>query len=166
MFWAVDSKNSGTVFRKERFEMAVVFEVIPHGGELYGQAVRLRESVLRVPLGLVFTAEELAAEKDHIQIVGLEGDRVCACAVLVPEGEQMKMQRVAVDPGVQGRGIGSAMMKFCEAYAVQHGVRNIFVHARDSAVAFYEQNRYAGEGDCFDEDGIPHLKMWKLLPPA
>lgn len=143
--------------------MDAEFEIVLHGGELYRDAVRLHEAVLRAPLGLVFTPEELAAERGHIQIIGLESGRVRACAVLVPGGEQMKMQRVAVDPDLQGRGVGSAMMKFCEDYAARSGARTVYVHARDSAVAFYERNGYVGEGDYFDEDGVPHLKMWKTL---
>ncbi len=141
----------------------IVFEVIAHDGPMYREAVRLREAVLRVPLGLSFSAEELAAEADHLHIVGLEGETVCATAVLVPEGKSMKMQRVAVAPELQGRGIGRALMKFCEKIAVQRGAEKVTVHARESAVPFYEKNWYVGDGELFDEDGIPHLKMWKLL---
>jgi predicted GNAT family N-acyltransferase len=41
--------------------------------------------------------------------------------------------------------------------------RTIYCHARDSAVSFYLKNRYMAEGDYFDEDTIPHLKMRKKL---
>ncbi|MBK9586377.1 MAG: GNAT family N-acetyltransferase [Alphaproteobacteria bacterium] len=141
----------------------IVFEVIAHDGPMYREAVRLREAVLRVPLGLSFSAEELAAEADHLHIVGLEGETVCATAVLVPEGKSMKMQRVAVAPELQGRGIGRALMIYCERVAREHEAKTIYVHARESAVPFYEKNWYVGDGELFDEDGIPHLKMWKLL---
>lgn len=143
--------------------MEIVFSIIAHGSANYLAAVRLREHILRAPLGLAFTPEELEAEKAHVQIVGKLGERVCATAVLAPEGRVMKMQRVAVAQDLQGRGIGGAMMAFCEQIAAQHGVEKIYVHARDTAVRFYEQNLYAAEGDYFDEDGIPHLKMWKVL---
>ncbi|MBK6895843.1 MAG: GNAT family N-acetyltransferase [Alphaproteobacteria bacterium] len=141
----------------------IVFEVIPYASAAYREAVRLREAVLRAPLGLTFTPEELEAEKDHLHLVGLEGETVCATAVLVPEGKAMKMQRVAVPPELRGRGIGRALMTYCERVAREHEAKTIYVHARDSAVPFYEKNWYVGDGELFDEDGIPHLKMWKLL---
>ncbi len=141
----------------------VVFELIDHGGPRYREAVRLREGVLRAPLGLSFTPEELAAEVGHLHLVGLEGDTVCATAVLVPEGKTMKMQRVAVAPELQGRGVGRALMRYCEKVAREHGAKTIYAHARESAVPFYEKCWYVGEGEMFEEDGIPHLKMWKIL---
>ncbi len=146
--------------------MDVSFSVIEHGSADYLAAVQLRETILRAPLGLVFRPDELAAEKDHLHIVGVRGERVCACAVLVPEGAQMKMQRVAVAEDLQGQGIGGAMMKFCERVAAGLGAEKVYVHARDTAVRFYEKNLYVAVGEMFDEDGIPHLKMWKLLSIA
>lgn len=146
--------------------MDVVFSIIKHGSADYLAAVRLREAVLRAPLGLVFTPDELAAEKVHIQIAGVKGETVCACAVLVPEGSEMKMQRVAVAEDLQRQGIGGAMMKYCERVAAERGAEKVYVHARDTAVPFYEKNWYVAEGKMFDEDGIPHLKMWKLLSIA
>lgn len=141
----------------------IVFQVIDHDGPRYREAVRLREAVLRAPLGLSFTPEELAAEAGHLHLVGLEGDTVCATAVLVPEGKAMKMQRVAVAPELQGRGIGRALMRYCEQVARGHGAKTIYAHARESAVPFYEKNWYVAEGELFDEDGIPHVRMWKVL---
>lgn len=62
----------------------------------YKHAVKLREGILRKPFGLHFSEDELFVEKDHIQIIGLKDLEVIATAVLVPEGEHCKMQRVAV----------------------------------------------------------------------
>lgn len=146
--------------------MGVSFSIIEHGGADYLAAVRLRERILRAPLGLVFRPDELAAERDHLHIVGVRRGRVCACAVLVPEGQAMKMQRVAVAEDLQGQGIGGAMMRYCERVAAGHGAEKVYVHARDTAVPFYEKNLYVAEGEMFDEDGIPHLKMWKPLSIA
>lgn len=144
----------------------VSFSIIEHGSADYLAAVKLREAILRAPLGLNFTQDELAAEKDHLHIVGVRGERVCACAVLVPQGKAMKMQRVAVAEDLQGQGIGGAIMRYCERVAAGHGAEKVYVHARDTAVPFYEKNGYVAEGEMFDEDGIPHLKMWTLLSIA
>lgn len=141
----------------------VFFEVIPHGSLEYSHAVSLREGILRKPLGLTFLPEELDKEKDHIQIAGFIGNEVIATAVLVPEGKTCKMQRVVVKEGIQSSGVGSKMMLFCEEYARAHGFQSIYCHARDKAVQFYLNNNYLPEGNYFDEDTIPHLKMRKVL---
>ena len=102
-------------------------------------------------------------EKEHVHIVGFLGQEMCATAVLVPDGEEMKMQRVALKSSFQGKGIGSSLMRFCEEYAFKHGFKSIYCHARGTAVNFYQKNQYALEGEPFDEDGIPHRKMRKTI---
>lgn len=141
----------------------VVFKLIPYGSLHYKAVVVLREDILRKPFGLSFHSQELEQEKDHLHIVGLKGEQVVATAVLVPEGEKCKMQRVVVDPQMQNSGIGSKMMAFCEEYARAQGFKSICCHARDTAVQFYLKNGYTPEGEYFDEDTIPHLKMCKML---
>lgn len=73
------------------------------------------------------------------------------------------MQRVVVKPSLQDQGIGTKLMAFCEDYARLQGYQEIYCHARDSAVNFYLKNKYVPEGDYFEEDTIPHLKMKKSL---
>ncbi len=141
----------------------VVFKIIEHGTAEYKSAVSLRERILRAPFGLSFSEAELLAEKSHIQIVGLNDTEVIATAVLLPEGQHCKMQRVVVKEDLVSTGIGSKMMAFCEDLAKKHGFKTIYCHARDSAVSFYLKNGYVAEGDYFNEDTIPHLKMRKQL---
>ena len=126
-------------------------------------AVRLREKILREPLGSKFSDKELEEERDHIQIAGFLEDKLIATAVLVPEGREMKMQRVVVLDNLRNKNIGSKMMEYCESLASDMGINVMYCHARDSAVNFYSRNNYEKEGEYFDEDGIPHLKMIKKL---
>jgi predicted GNAT family N-acyltransferase len=143
--------------------MKTIFKEINYGGPEWTSAVKLRESILREPLGGWFTNEELAEEKDHFQIVGFLDHSIVSTAVLVPEGNRMKMQRVAVKEDLRNLNIGSEMMRFCEQFGSDKHVAEMYCHARDTAVNFYLKNGYEGVGDCFDEDGIPHLKMSKKL---
>lgn len=139
------------------------FKTVDYGSEEYKKAVALREEILRKPLGLFFTKEELELEKEHVHLAGFLGQEMCTTAVLVPDGDEMKMQRVASKSQFQGKGIGSALMRFCEDYAKKHGFKSIYCHARGTAVQFYLQNQYQLEGEPFAEDGIPHQKMRKML---
>lgn len=141
----------------------MTFKEIEHNSPEWTGAVRLREKILREPLGSRFSHEELDEEKNHIQIAGFIGEEIIATAVLVPDGDKMKMQRVVVLETLRNKSIGSRMMEFCESLAYSKGVKVMYCHARDSAVNFYSRNNYEKEGEYFDEDGIPHLKMKKKL---
>jgi len=143
--------------------MKTTFREITHRSSEWTEAVRLREKILREPLGSKFTDEELEEEKNHIQIAGFLDNELVATAVLVPEGDKMKMQRVVVSDNLRSNNIGSEMMAFCEKLAIEKNVEVMYCHARNSAVNFYSKNNYEKEGDYFDEDGIPHLKMKKSL---
>lgn len=139
------------------------FKQIPYNSDEWRTAVRLREHVLREPLGSSFTPEELEEERSHIQIAGFLNEELVATAVLVHESTSMKMQRVAVKEALRNQNIGGEMMAFCEQVALENGIHQIYCHARDTAVNFYLKNGYIQEGDYFDEDGIPHLKMRKVF---
>ena len=135
------------------------FKIIEHGSADWKKAVQIREEVLRKPLGQLFSKKELDEEKNHIHVVGYVKDRLVSTAVLVEEGTRFKMQRVVVLDNLRNKNIGSKMMDFCEAYALEKGFDVIYCHARDSAVNFYLKNGYSKQGNYFNEDGIPHLKM-------
>ncbi len=141
----------------------VTFNIINHGSSEYEEAVKLREGILRKPLGLTFSPEELEAEKNHIQIAGFQGDEIISTAILVPDGKNYKMQRVVVKESHQNLGIGSRMITFCAEYARGQGIRSIYLHAIHTAVNFYVKNGYMAEGNYFDENNLVHLKMRKVL---
>lgn len=143
--------------------MNVNFKFVEHGSIDWEKAVQLREEVLRKPLGSVFTVDELEEEKDHFHVAGFIAKELVATAVLVPEMQIMKMQRVAVAENHRNTTIGSLMMVFCANFAQAKNVEILYCHARNTAVNFYLKNGYEQIGDYFDEDGIPHLKMQKVL---
>lgn len=143
----------------------VTFKIIDYGSDSWEKAVNVRENVLRKPLDSVFSDEELKEESSHIHIAGFLHQEIIATAVLVPLDSAIKMQRVAVLDIHRNLSIGSKMMDFCETVILKQGHSYIYCHARNSAVNFYSNNGWIPEGDYFDEDGIPHLKMSKQLIP-
>jgi predicted GNAT family N-acyltransferase len=140
------------------------FKVIKYNTPEYAQAVALREEILRKPLGIGFTDEEIAAEKDWIHIAAYQNSKLCATAALVYENSALaKICRVAVLAELQGKGIGIEIMRYTESYAAQQGFKEIYLHARDTSVPFYIKNQYIAEGDWFYEDTVPHKKLRKFL---
>jgi predicted GNAT family N-acyltransferase len=145
----------------------LVFKIVKPETKDYDEAVMLAEEILRKPLGQKFSKKELEEERNHIRIAGFLDGKLCATAMLVYEEENLKMQRVAVAIEFQNKGIGSELLKFCEDFARENEIKAIYCHARDSygksAVNFYSKNEYFSEGDAFEEDGIPHQLMYKIL---
>ena len=137
------------------------FSIIDHGTPDYADALGLRDEMLRNPMGLVTTPNEIEAERALTHVAGFVGDWLCATCLLVIEPERVRMKRVAVDPSVQGQGIGTGLLSFCERHAENLGIRELYAHARETAVRFYVKNGYATEGDYFDEVGIPHIVVRK-----
>ncbi len=137
---------------------------VEHCSFEYFEAVRLREEVLRRPLGLTLSAEDLESESDHSFFVALSGLEVVGCLMLTPPSpEGVQMRQVAVLPDFQGLGIGRRLVQLGESSARAWGVKRIFLHARANAIPFYERLDYQVSGEPFVEVGVPHRFMSKNL---
>lgn len=138
--------------------------VITHGSAEYALEVGLRHLILREPLGLSFSAEELLAEENSHHIGCYADGKLVGCLVLKPiTKKQIQMRQVAVDEAVQGKGIGKKMVVFSEAFAESLGFSEMILHARETAVPFYESLEYSKVGDRYTEVTIPHWSMAKTL---
>ena len=138
--------------------------VIEHNSPDYRRAVELRRVVLRFPLGMDYTEEQLASENDSAHFILEEGDQVLASALMTPYDDQtVKVRQVAVDPDTQGKGLGRTIMLFAEDWAKNQGFQTAILHARQVAVDFYLKIGYEIYDEPFEEVGIPHRKMRKSL---
>lgn len=143
--------------------MSLMLCAAKHGSDLYLAAVQLRREVLRWPLGLDFTEEDLAGEAEDACLVALDGSSLAATLSLVRHLPEMKMRQVAVRPERQGQGIGKALVAYSEEFARAEGATKMVLHARETAVPFYRSMDYLVVGDLFEEVGIPHFRMEKAL---
>lgn len=139
-------------------------KIIDHGSREYQQMVDLRMDILRKPLGLHFTDDDLEKEKNDILIGGFEDDDLVACCILTKiSAELCKLRQMAVHQKMQRNGIGHAIMQFAEHVARDAGFKTMTMHARKTAAPFYEKIGYAAYGDEFIEVTIPHVEMRKTL---
>jgi predicted GNAT family N-acyltransferase len=142
----------------------MALKLIEHGSKEYQQMINLRNDILRKPLGLKFTDEELAKEAHDILIGAFDDDRILACCMLTAiDNEFVRLRQMAVHNSLQGKGIGATMMNFAENVARERGYRIMTMHARKSAIGFYEKLGYKIYGDEFQEVTIPHYEMHKKL---
>ena len=142
----------------------MALKIIDHGTSEYEQMVKLREAILRKPLGLSFSPDELESEKHNLMMAAYEDDRMLGCCMLVQEApEAVRLRQMAVINDLQGKGIGKALMQFAENLARDRGYRKIMMHARKNALGFYEKMGYKKVGEEFQEITIPHYVMEKEL---
>lgn len=144
--------------------VGMALKIIDHGSREYQQMVHLRNEILRRPLGLQFTPEELEKEKEEILIGAFEEEKMLGCCMLIMEApNSVRLRQMAVLNNLQGKGIGRALMQFAENIARDRGFHKITMHARKTAVGFYEKLGYRISGQEFEEVTIPHYIMEKLL---
>jgi len=142
--------------------MALKF--IDYGTPQYKEMIELRKMILRDPLGLKFIETELEREKDDILLGSFDDDVLEGCCLLTEtKKDTVRLRQMAVLDGLQGKGIGKALMLFAENVARDAGYKNISMHARASAIGFYEKLGYHITGNEFLEVTIPHYEMEKEI---
>src|SRR3954464_689444 len=88
----------------------MALKILDHGSKEYQQMVNLRNEVLRKPLGLAFTNDELESEKKEILIGAFEDDKMLGCCMLIRTDEKTcRLRQMAVINNLQGKGIGRAL---------------------------------------------------------
>ena len=142
----------------------MALKIIDYGTEEYQQMLKLRDTVLRKPLGLTFSADELEKEKNNLLIAAYDDRQMLGCCMLVEEDpETVRLRQMAVVKDLQGKGLGKALMTFAENLARDRGYKRITMHARKNAIGFYEKMGYRKKGEEFQEITIPHYVMEKEL---
>lgn len=145
--------------------MMIRFGKIDFKSTYYESECALRDEVLRRPLGLSLYDEDLSVESEQLHF-GLfdAADVLRACVIAVPVSVlEVKIRQMAVQNGCQGQGLGRRILHDLEEVLAKQGIVRFSLHARKSAIGFYEKLAYAVADDEFVEVGVPHVKMCKVL---
>ena len=127
------------------------FREIPHRSEDYASAVVLRDRILRAPLGLALTEDELDAEANdrHLGAFDVDSGELLACLVRSPAvGGTFKMRQVAVEDSRRGQGIGSRLIDYAERTARAQDRARLTLHvdvANPGAQRLYERHGFTAE---------------------
>ena len=145
----------------------VFCQLLEFGSDDYKKSIDLRRKVLRKPLGLDFTANDLSAEHNQFHFALFYNDQLVGILLLKTMKDIspsiLKMRQVAIDPDYQSNGLGSILVKYSEEWAFSNGNQTIELNARKTAVSFYLNLNYQETGNEFFEVNIPHIKMIKNL---
>ncbi len=142
----------------------MALKIIDYGTHEYRQMVKLRDDLLRKPLGLSFSKEELESEKENMLIAAFDDDDILGCCMLVEKDpETARLRQMVVLNNLQGKGVGTAILQFAENLARDRGYKKIMMHARKNTSDFFEKSGYKITGNEFIELTIPHYVMIKEL---
>ena len=106
--------------------MPLAFRQIACDTPAHAAMLALRERILRKPIGLTVTAEEIARDKGDYLLGGFDGDDIVCCLILQKSDDGwVKMRQVAVDNTRQGQGIGAQMLAAANDVLRGWGVRKL-----------------------------------------
>ncbi|MFB7664554.1 GNAT family N-acetyltransferase [Kitasatospora sp. NPDC056138] len=71
--------------------------------------------------------------------------------------------RLAVAKAARGTGLGAELVRAIEQAGRERGGLELELHAQVQALGFYERLGYVAEGPVYDDAGIPHRTMTRVL---
>ena len=148
----------------KRHLSVMVLEEAEFGSETYFGMLALRKRILRDPLNLEWTEEERSWEEKERHFGCAVEKRIVACLVIRSLSDGVvKLRQMAVDLDCQGAGFGRRLICGVEEVLAGEQISIIELHARETALGFYEKLGFTREGEKFLEVNIPHWKMCKRI---
>jgi len=143
-------------------------EFVTHDWYRFDEVLDLSYAVLYEPFGIDRGGEWYHPANGSDFAVALDaGSTLVGTARLLPMAADLTRQvrQVCVMPSMCGRGIGRALVGALEELAVASGAGEMWLHARQDAVGFYERMGYIPEGPVFVSEltGIPHRTMRRSI---
>jgi predicted GNAT family N-acyltransferase len=131
----------------------------------YALRRRVFEEEQNVPRPLDRDAADHQA--NHVVAFDEAGNCVGTGRFVRRDNRVVQIGRMAVDAAHRRHGVGALVMEALERMAVLRGIIEVVLHAQLPSVKFFERRGYQQEGETFLEEGVPHIRMRKvLLPPG
>ena len=81
-----------------------------------------------------------------------------------PEGKKsLRLQRFCLLPGVRGKGFGKKVLEYIENYCREFSFEEIVLDSQYPVIGFYEKFGFVTVSDVFEEAGILHVKMKRII---
>ncbi len=126
----------------------------------------LRWRVLRAPWDQPRGSERDDREDEsiHLMVRAANGEALAAGRLHLNSPTEAQVRFMAVDPRVQGRGVGSLVLRSLEDRARAAGAKRMILNARESALRFYERHGYKVEAPAERLfGGVDHWRMARDL---
>jgi len=123
----------------------------------------LRREIFIVEQGIAEADEWDDLDGEAMHLLALDGDTPVGTARLFVRGELGKIGRVCVARPARGTGLGAALIREGCARLAAAGCTRVQLGAQCYAIPFYEKLGFKGFGEEYDDAGIPHRDMEKIL---
>lgn len=117
----------------------------PNSSDEFEQYYNLRYEVLRKPWLQPKGSEKDDGDKSSIHRMIIDesnGKAVAVGRLQFNTSEEAQIRYMAVSDNYQLKGYGNIIVKTLEDIALNKGIRNIILHARENALKFYWKNGY------------------------
>ncbi|OKJ10104.1 GNAT family N-acetyltransferase [Kitasatospora sp. CB01950] len=136
------------------------------------RAVRYEVFVEEQEIPVELEYDEYDATSVHLLALGADGAPLGtarlisgaeALGITGGVADRVLLGRLAVVRAARGTGLGVRLVRAVEELGRERGAKELELHAQVRAMGFYERLGYAGEGPEYDDAGIPHRTMTRVL---
>lgn len=136
--------------------------IIKQGLSNLPDARDIRQIVFVEEQGFQHEFDDYDEQAYHIVVYDDEKPIATARTYEQPNGSY-PIGRVAVLKEYRKYGIGRMMITKLHEFLHNHGVTQTFVCAQVTARGFYEKLGYEAEEGVVDDEGVPHINMWRIM---
>lgn len=122
---------------------------------------RLRQQVL-YPSGTIFG---MAAPGDEagIHYGAFFENKLAGIISSFPNGTNCQLSKLAVTPALQRQGIGTQLIQYVNARAIEGGITRLWCNAEIRTTRFYRHAGFKPCGGMFNNGGMNYIPMEKCL---
>jgi len=140
-------------------------EKVDFTSDEYLESLKLREEILRKPIGLKISKEQLDNEKNnnHYHFIAKQSKKVISALTMKINPNSIQTCQIATDENYRGNGIGEKLLYFGEEYILSFIKKKEFVvFSRLTSLSFYKNCSYEFKNDrIYIINGIEHRLLKK-----
>jgi GNAT superfamily N-acetyltransferase len=122
---------------------------------------RLRHEVLYPAEPLYNMGKE--EDNNGLHFGAFYNNQLVGVVSLFQQGADYQFRKFAIDPEMQGKGVGNALLQYIISFATLQGGSRIWCNARLSAIGFYVKAGFTSTGKSFSKNGFDYEIVEKLL---
>lgn len=132
---------------------------------VYLDGLQIRKMVFVEEQGfsLEIEIDEIEDQCEYLTLYSAQNQPLATARIYPYADGVHKLQRIAVLKSQRGKKLGERLMTEMENHAKKYGIKRLILGAQNSAIGFYQKCGYQIFGEGYDEEGVAHHNMQKML---